>query len=231
MSDYVIGYHFAADTLRDGSPLPRAGDALPTLYGVELCSAGMYHSSERAIDALRYAPGPRVAIVRVYQRVLRQADKSGGQRRDTLTGYVDVSDVLRDCARLFARRCAQHYPGTMDDCVIHWLWDAHEPSRSAALESAVAAAESAESRSATWAAESATRAAESVESESATWAVWSAAAGSRWSVAAAEWAPVVAVAWEAWVGSRVSELRWAQNIALEMRINEALGVVHKEDLL
>lgn len=132
MSDSVIGYHFAGNTLRDGSPLPKAGDPLPELNGTRICQPGMYHCSTRAIDALTYAPGPCVAIVRVYQNVATQDDKAAGQRRDTLTDYVDASEALSDSARLFARQVAHAYPGEMDRNVIRWLWDGDMQARSAA---------------------------------------------------------------------------------------------------
>ena len=51
MAASIIGWHFAADRLRDGRPLPRKGDTLKHDGAVVLCQSGL-HASVRAIDAL-----------------------------------------------------------------------------------------------------------------------------------------------------------------------------------
>lgn len=104
MTDHVDGWHFAGDTLRDGSPLPRKGDKLPTIDNPMPCVRG-YHASPTALQALQYAPGPRVARVRLSGVVVPHGeplDKWAASEREMLTEYVDVSAVLR----AFACRCA-----------------------------------------------------------------------------------------------------------------------------
>ena len=94
-------WHFAAETLRDGSPLPAVGERLPTIEHIEPCVCG-YHASARPIDALAYAPGPYVARVRLHGRWLDHGspiDKRVAQSRECLTPYVDASAALREMAR------------------------------------------------------------------------------------------------------------------------------------
>ena len=100
----VDAWHFAASTLRDGSPLPPAGIELPEIVDLEPCARG-YHGSVRPIDALTYAPGPMVAMVRLHGVLIglgNPPDKHCASRRIGLSPYVDASVALRE----FARWCA-----------------------------------------------------------------------------------------------------------------------------
>jgi hypothetical protein len=93
---HIDGWHFASTTLRDGSPLPKKGVTLTHKGKVMPCESG-YHASVRAIDALRYAPGPFLARVRLSGTVKEHGspiDKYAASKRETLTEYVDVSDTL-----------------------------------------------------------------------------------------------------------------------------------------
>ena len=92
----VIGWHFAADKLRDGSPLPKKGEVLRFNGTPEPCSCGL-HASERALDALGYAPGFNVARVRLAGTVIAHGDpidKHAASEREMLTDYVDARAVI-----------------------------------------------------------------------------------------------------------------------------------------
>ena len=97
-------WHFAGDTLRDGSPLPGEGVALPEIENIEPCVRG-YHGATRAIDALRYAPGAWVARVKLTGTIVEHGDpvdKICASKRVGLTDYINCEDLLRS----FACQCA-----------------------------------------------------------------------------------------------------------------------------
>ena len=60
-----------------------AGQTLSVDPPLEICRRGL-HASERAIDALRYAPGPIVCRVILWGDVIRQRDKLCAQYRRVL---------------------------------------------------------------------------------------------------------------------------------------------------
>lgn len=94
-------WHFSGPTLRDGSPLPAVGVRLPWIDDIKPCRSG-YHASIRPIDALRYAPGPYVAQVRLHGAMIEHGDpvdKIVAQSRECVTAYVDVTDTLRAFSR------------------------------------------------------------------------------------------------------------------------------------
>lgn len=102
----LVGWHFAAKTLRDGSPLPREGSVLKHKGPVVPCKSG-YHASVRAIDALSYAPGTMVARVELRGTVVphgKPVDKYAASERKTLTRYVDATRVLHEFACWCATR-------------------------------------------------------------------------------------------------------------------------------
>ncbi len=67
---------------------------------LDLCTYGL-HASERAIDALKYAPGPIVCRVRLGGHILTGADKVCASER-TVIAMADATETLR----AFARACA-----------------------------------------------------------------------------------------------------------------------------
>ena len=100
----MIGWHFAGYKLRDGRPLPQAGDTLTHDGVMEPCVSGL-HASERAIDALGYALGAMVARIELRGEMLPHGnppDKVVARERHYLTGYVDATRVLHE----FACDCA-----------------------------------------------------------------------------------------------------------------------------
>lgn len=130
-----------------------------------LCQHGL-HASQRAIDALCYAQGARLALCRVTLggTVLHDDDKSVGNER-TVIAMLDAEatdKLLRD----FARWCALQVIHLWDapDVVRQYLETGDESLRAAAGDAAWAAA-----RDAAW---------------SAAWAAaWSAARAAAWAAA------------------------------------------------
>lgn len=102
-------WHFTADKLRDGRPIPDIGVRLEHEGPLVVCQSGL-HASVRIIDALQYAPGELIHRVECGGDRHEDDDKIVCRQR-TILWTVDGGTVLRD----FARHCA------LD--VIH-LWDA-----------------------------------------------------------------------------------------------------------
>jgi hypothetical protein len=102
-------YHFAGDKLRDGRPVPADGEWLEHDGPVAICESGL-HASEHPFDALYYAPGFTLCLVKLENIVDRRKDKCVGRRRKILKRINAKSLVLK-----FARDCAND--------VLH-LWDA-----------------------------------------------------------------------------------------------------------
>ena len=101
----IIGWHFASDKLRDDRPLPKKGETLTHTGDVVACpddddlirGAGGLHASVRALDALKHAPGFRVARVRLSGTVVAHGspvDKHAASERTNLTDYVDARAVV-----------------------------------------------------------------------------------------------------------------------------------------
>lgn len=65
-----------------------------------LCWRG-WHASVRAIDALRYAPGPIICRVRPGGEIIHDDDKMVASER-TVLWMADATNVLHECACLFA---------------------------------------------------------------------------------------------------------------------------------
>ena len=107
----MIAYHFVADTLRDGRPIPADGEWLVHDGDVVICETGL-HASKHPYDALQYAPGPTLCLVECEDIVTEHDDKFACRRRRIVKRF-DATDTMR----AFARHCALS--------VIH-LWDAPE---------------------------------------------------------------------------------------------------------
>jgi hypothetical protein len=106
MNASIVGWHFATTTLRDSRPLPHKDDVLKHDGKVVPCQSGL-HASERALDALVYAPGPMVAQVRLSGTIVAHGspvDKYAASEREYLTDYVDARRVLHEFACWCASR-------------------------------------------------------------------------------------------------------------------------------
>jgi hypothetical protein len=105
----IKAYWFFGDTLRDGGPIPANGEWLEYSGKLILCKSGL-HASECPFSALKYAPGPNMAMVDIDGEIVRGDDKLCASRRRIIARF-DASDFLWE----FARKQALS--------VIH-LWDA-----------------------------------------------------------------------------------------------------------
>jgi hypothetical protein len=99
----MLGYHFTADTLRDGRPIPPIGEWLEHTGPIVPCKSGL-HASEHPFDALQFAPGSMLHHVELEGDLVPHGDPVdkwvGRRRRRNAT--IDATDLLRE----FARWCA-----------------------------------------------------------------------------------------------------------------------------
>ncbi len=176
----VLAWHFVADTLRDGSPVPSDGDILKHDGPLVMCETGL-HASQRIIDALKYAPGHTICRVRLWGSECQEHDdKLVGNARKILW-RIDGEKLLRK----FACDCALDVAHLWDmpPKVRDYLETQEESKRAADWAAARAAAGDAAraARDATWsardapwaaarAAKDATRAAAGDAVRDATWA-------------------------------------------------------------
>ena len=173
-------WHFTADKLRDGRPIPPVGEVLRHDGPVEICATGL-HASERIFDALTYAPGHVIHRVECGDIVQAQDDKFVCRER-TILWSVDGEDVL--CA--FARRVALDVIHLWDapDVVRKYLETGDEKLRDAAWDAARATA-SAAAWAPAWAAakDAAWDAARDAARAAARDAAWDAARDAAWDAA------------------------------------------------
>ena len=116
MSSQIIkAWHFTAETLRTGSPIPPVGEWSRYEGEIIPCSAGL-HASRRLIDALQYAPGSVLHYVSMRGELVehgKPVDKLVARERRI--EWTIPAEVMEPILRRFARWCALQ--------VIH-LWDA-----------------------------------------------------------------------------------------------------------
>lgn len=170
-----LAWHFIGADWRttNGGLLVEVGK--PLIHGGELrLRYSGLHASRRAIDALTYAYGPVITLVRCAGEFVDHDDKFVCRRRTALWGY-DCTEELRTFARLAASEVLHLWDAP--DVVREWLETGDPALQSAAYSAAYSA----------WSAAAAARSAYSVYSaaesaaESAVWAadsaraVWAAA--------------------------------------------------------
>lgn len=176
MSRSLLAWHFVANTLRDGRPIPADGEILRHDGPLVICESGL-HASVRIIDALLYAPGSTICRVQCGGHVKHSDDKLICTER-TILWRIDGTNVLR----AFARQCALDVMNLWDMPAIVWqyLKTGDETIRVAAgdvaeaARNAVEATQAAARAAAAWAAEAA-----------AAWAATQAAAEATQAVARA----------------------------------------------
>ena len=156
----MIGYHFTADTLRDGRPIPPIGEWLVHDGPLVVCKSGL-HTSKHVFDALRWAPGPRLHRVQLLGELQPHGepiDKYVGRRRRIIAS-LDATELLRGYARWCALRVIDLW--NAPPVVREFLTTGDERLRDAAEDAAWAAAGAARDAAwaAAWAAEAAARAA------------------------------------------------------------------------
>jgi hypothetical protein len=174
----VRAYHFVAEKLRDGRPIPADGEWLEHDGLVVMCESGL-HASRHPADALEYAPGTTLCLVDVEGVVAEGEDKLVARRR-RIVARVDATALLRGYARWCALRVAHLWDAPA--VVREYLETGREEIRE---EAAAAAAEEAET-AAVEAAVMATAAKAAAWAAGAAWAAWAAgAAGAAWAAGAA----------------------------------------------
>jgi len=160
-SDTKLGWHFTYGyRLRDGRPLPAVGEVLRHDGPLVPCKSGL-HFSERAIDALRYAPGAMAHRVRGGGEMRPHDGDKWCARERTILWSVDAEALLGE----FSRRCALDvvHLWNAPPVVLAFLRTGDKTLRTAAW--AAARAAWAAAGAATWAARAAWAA-----TEAATWA-------------------------------------------------------------
>lgn len=140
MSAPVLAWHFlpADRRLRVDSPIPEhrcllvePGQVLTCDPGkLALCSYGL-HASERALDALEYAPGPVISRAECGGEIRRDDDKLVCSERRVLW-VADATEALRVFARWCALRAVRAHWPKAPAVVVEYLETGDEPLRAAA---------------------------------------------------------------------------------------------------
>ncbi|SDQ43124.1 hypothetical protein SAMN05216569_1098 [Pseudoxanthomonas sp. CF125] len=178
-----LAYHFVADTLRDGTPIPANGEWLEHTGPLQLCSSGL-HASTHPFDALQYAPGNTLCLVELGGEIKTGDDKVVATRRKIIK-RIDAEPLMREFARWSALQVIELWDAP--DVVRQYLTTGDESLRDAAWDAARAAARDAAGAAAWDAARAAARA--------AAWdAARDAARAAAWDAA---WAAAWAAAWDA----------------------------------
>jgi HEAT repeat protein len=134
----VIAYHFVADTLRDGRPVPADGEWLVHDGDLVMCESGL-HASLHPYDALQYAPGPILCMVQC-EDVTNGDDKLVCRRRK-IVRRIDATTLMRRFARESALSVIHLWDAP--DVVRRYLETGDESLRAAARAAAMAAARAA----------------------------------------------------------------------------------------
>jgi len=246
MSDDFYWHFLPANCrTRYSDELVQVGTTLRYDGRLRLCRTGL-HASERAIDALGYAPGPVACAGTLGRRIVRGDDKVCSESR-TVVAMEDVSLILYEFAcseaeRAVAARREEGYelPDVVDAAIAArrgWLigevFDSEVAAAARATESATRATESATraTESAVRAVKSAARVAWSAAwgaAESAAWAAesaaYSAAESAAWGAESAAYSAAESAAWDDAWNAAYSAARTAQNERLERVLRQVLGL-------
>ena len=112
MSDMQVGWHFVADTLRDGGAVPPDGVVLRHSGPMVLCSSG-FHASPTPFEALKYAPGLNLCLVHCGGKIVR----GSGDDKDKF-----ICSERTIVARMDAKPLLMYFARQQALSVIH-LWD------------------------------------------------------------------------------------------------------------
>jgi hypothetical protein len=135
-----IAWHFTNATLRDGAPIPAIGETLIYKGRIKLCESG-YHWSLKPHQALHYAPGNLLHMVRYGGKVFMGDDKGVSSER-TILATIDAEHLMRRFAADQALSVAHLWD--MPEVVKEYLTTLDESNRIAAWEAARAARAAAE---------------------------------------------------------------------------------------
>ena len=117
----TLAWHFVAETLRDGTAIPADGVVLKHTGAVIPCKSGL-HASTDAFDALRYAPGSTLCLVRCGGTIITHGnpvDKIVCSER-TILARMDFTEVLRYFARMQALSVVDKWDAPA--VVLEYLW-------------------------------------------------------------------------------------------------------------
>ena len=137
----ITAYWFFGDTLRDGRPVPPDGKWLEHTGPLKLRESGL-HASKHPFDALKYAPGPNLALVEAEGHIVHGHDKLCASRRRVIARF-DASELLRTFARKQALSVVHLWDAPQ--IVREYLETGNESKRSAAESAAWSAWSAAES--------------------------------------------------------------------------------------
>jgi len=185
----VMGWHFTAETLRDGRPIPAVGEWLIYEGEVVMCESGL-HASRKALHALDYAPSLICHRVECDD-IVAEDDTKLVCRRRRIAGTMDADRTNAILSR-FSRQCALSVIDKWNapDIVRRYLVTGDETIRTAAGAAAWAAARSA--------AGDAAEAAAWTAAGTAAWTAWAAAEAAARSARSVAWAAAEAAAWTAY---------------------------------
>lgn len=98
MTETMLGWHFLTEDRRIQHSRTKkfieAGSVTEVRGPLKLCERGL-HASERAIDALQFAPGPIVCRVELSDEILRGDDKACATKRRVLW-MADATRTLHE---------------------------------------------------------------------------------------------------------------------------------------
>jgi len=219
----LLAYHFTADTLRDGRPVPPVGVMLFHTGPLVMCESGL-HASVEPFDAFQYAPGPMLHRVRLSGEIIEEDDKCVASER-TIIATVDATEAIRE----FARWCALQVIASWEPppVVLDYLTTGNEALRETARAAARAAAGAAANAAANAAARAAARAAAGAAAWDAAWDAANAAANAA--AGAAAQAAAQAAAWDAaWDAANAAA--WAATQAAQrQRFDEMIASQFAEE--
>jgi hypothetical protein len=240
-------WHFirADHTTGEGLLKVEVGQTLTVEGPLELCEHGL-HGSRKALDALRYAPGPIACKNEIWGDIIEGTDKLCGRYRKCLA-MIDATYILhefgcrcperaltreremgcepdpRSWAAIEAKR--QWLRREIDDAKLAAAWAAARDAAWDAAWSAAWAAAGAAARAAAWAA--AASAAWDTPVAAAGAAAWAAAGDAAWAAAGAAtrdaaWAAARDAVWDAaWSAAWDAERDW-QNAELTRMLEEEI---------
>lgn len=174
MPETIKAWHFVADTLRDGRPVPKDGVWLRHEGRIKICASGL-HASLRPWDALKHTPGATLCYVECRGDVQQQSDKLACRERRIIM-RADVTETLRYFARMQALSAINLWPSAPPDVVLDYLMTGDESLRRASLDASRAATNAAANAASRVASRAAARAAAWDAAWDAAWAAARAAA-------------------------------------------------------
>ena len=131
----IRAWHFTGERLRDGDPIPPAGQWLKYKGPLIMCESGL-HASIDPSDALGYAPGPILHLVDC-QGIGELGDDKLVCSRRRIVASMDATEMLRYFARMQALSVVHLWEAP--DVVLDYLMTGDESIQDAAWAAGAAA--------------------------------------------------------------------------------------------